>query len=135
MKKLIRVAKAILLDREGKVLIYLRDDKPTIPYPNHWDLIGGTLEEGETALEGLLRETIEEIDVHLGQVNPFVEYYTDENEHFTIFWAQIDAIAGELHLTEGQCLTSIELAERTHYHFAGKLGWVLEQFAIMTAGQ
>lgn len=130
MKKLIRVAKAILLDREGKVLIYLRDDKPTIPYPSYWDLIGGTLEEGETALEGLLRETIEEIDVQLGQVNLFAEYYTDENEHFTIFWAQIDAIPSELTLTEGQRLTSIELADHRHYRFAGRLGEVLDEFIV-----
>ena len=131
MKKRIRVAKAILLDREGKILIYRRDDKPTIPYPNHWDLIGGTLEEGETALEGLLRETIEEIDVQLGQVNTFVDYYTDEHEHFTIFWAQIDAVPHELQLTEGQCLTSIELTQRGTYCFAGRLGAVLDEFAAL----
>ena len=30
---------ALLCD--DKVLTILRDDKPTIPYPNHWDLPGG----------------------------------------------------------------------------------------------
>jgi 8-oxo-dGTP diphosphatase len=30
------------------LIIYLRDDKPDIPFPNHWDLIGGHVEEGET---------------------------------------------------------------------------------------
>lgn len=131
MNKRIRVAKAILLDREGKILIYLRDDKPTIPYPNYWDLIGGTLEADETALEGLLRETIEEIGVQLGQVNAFVDYDTDENEHFTIFWAQIDAVPHELQLTEGECLTSIEITQRGKYRFAGRLGAVLDEFAAL----
>ena len=63
MKEIIRVAKAILLDRDGRVLIYLRDDKPTIPFPNQWDLIGGMVEAGESALVGLLREVAEEIGV------------------------------------------------------------------------
>ena len=31
------VAQALLFDRNQKLLIYLRDDKPDIPFPNHWD--------------------------------------------------------------------------------------------------
>jgi 8-oxo-dGTP diphosphatase len=32
-------------------------------YPNHWDLIGGHCEQGETPEQTLLRELAEEIDV------------------------------------------------------------------------
>ena len=129
MKEIIRVAKAILLDRDGRVLIYLRDDKPTIPFPNQLDLIGGMVEAGESALVGLLREVAEEIGVELTTAQPIEEYATPQNEHFTIFWAQLDAIPSELILTEGQSLTSIDLSERSHFHFAGELGSVLDRFA------
>jgi len=38
----------ILEDMEGEVLLLLRDNKSTIVFPNHWTLIGGKIEEGET---------------------------------------------------------------------------------------
>ena len=44
----IDVAKIILFDKNDQLLIYLRDDKPTIPYPNNWDLLGGLVNKGET---------------------------------------------------------------------------------------
>jgi 8-oxo-dGTP pyrophosphatase MutT (NUDIX family) len=34
-------AGVILVDREGRVLMQLRDDNPKIMYPNHWGLTGG----------------------------------------------------------------------------------------------
>lgn len=40
---------AIILENlEGEVLLMLRDNQSTIVYPNHWTLIGGKVEEGET---------------------------------------------------------------------------------------
>lgn len=32
---MIQIAQALLFDRDGKLLIYLRDDKPSIPFPNY----------------------------------------------------------------------------------------------------
>ncbi len=42
------IAAIILENDKGEFLLYLRDNKPGIPFPNHWDLIGGHVEEGET---------------------------------------------------------------------------------------
>jgi 8-oxo-dGTP diphosphatase len=50
------IAQVLLFDRDGRLLIYLRDDKPGIPFPSHWDFFGGHLESGETPEEALLRE-------------------------------------------------------------------------------
>jgi len=38
----------ILENREGEVLLLLRDNKSTITCPNHWTLIGGKVESNET---------------------------------------------------------------------------------------
>jgi 8-oxo-dGTP diphosphatase len=56
-----QIAQILLFDRSDRLIIYLRDDKPEIPFPNHWDLIGGHVEEGETPEQALVRETREEI--------------------------------------------------------------------------
>ena len=51
-----QIATALLFDRDNKLLIYLRDDKPEISFPNHWDLFGGHVEEVETPEQALVRE-------------------------------------------------------------------------------
>jgi 8-oxo-dGTP diphosphatase len=48
-----------------RVLCYLRDDKPGIPFPGHWDLPGGGREGEETAEDCLLRELHEEFGLTL----------------------------------------------------------------------
>lgn len=45
----------------NKVLLFLRDDIPTIPYPNHWHLPGGGVEDNESSDECIKRELIEEV--------------------------------------------------------------------------
>lgn len=57
-------AKAALIC-EGQILTYLRDDRPDLPWAGHWDLPGGGIEAGETALDCLLRETFEEFGLRL----------------------------------------------------------------------
>jgi len=59
------IAMVLLFDRHDRLLIYLRDNKPEIPFPNHWDLFGGHVEEGEAPEEALVRELKEELGVDL----------------------------------------------------------------------
>jgi 8-oxo-dGTP diphosphatase len=59
------IAQVLLFDREGKLLIYLRDNKPEIPFPDYWDFFGGHIEEGETPDQALVREVGEELGVRL----------------------------------------------------------------------
>ncbi|MDK3017645.1 NUDIX hydrolase [Pseudodonghicola flavimaris] len=47
------------------LLVILRDDKPDIPWPGHWDLPGGGREGEESPLDCALRETREEIGLQL----------------------------------------------------------------------
>ena len=57
----------IALICEGRILTILRDDKPTIPYPNMWDLPGGGREGNETPFECVAREVYEELNIQLSK--------------------------------------------------------------------
>jgi 8-oxo-dGTP diphosphatase len=50
----------IALFRARDILVYLRDDKPHIPFPGMWDLPGGGREGDETPEACVLREVMEE---------------------------------------------------------------------------
>lgn len=58
---------AVFLGRN--LLVILRDDKPEIPYPGHWDLPGGGREGGESPVACALRETREEVGLVLQPEN------------------------------------------------------------------
>lgn len=54
---------AVLMGPHMPVL--LRDDNPEIPWPGYLDLPGGGREKGESPLQCALRETIEELSLHV----------------------------------------------------------------------
>jgi 8-oxo-dGTP pyrophosphatase MutT (NUDIX family) len=64
-------AGVILVDREGRVLMQLRDDNPKIMYPNHWGLTGGAALPGETPDQAARREVTEETGLTLEGMHPF----------------------------------------------------------------
>ena len=49
------------------VLTILRDDKPSIPWPNMWELPGGGREGDESPFECAAREVYEELGIHLNE--------------------------------------------------------------------
>lgn len=57
----------IALICDGRILTILRDDKPTIPWPNLWDLPGGGREGDETPFECAAREVYEELSIQLSK--------------------------------------------------------------------
>lgn len=69
-----KIAAIILENDERELLLYKRDNKPGIPFPGHWDLIGGHVEEGETPEEALVREVKEELDIDLEEYKFYREY-------------------------------------------------------------
>ncbi|HTK39550.1 MAG TPA: NUDIX domain-containing protein [Patescibacteria group bacterium] len=91
----IRGAKALVLDAADNALI-LRRSK-THPYvPFSQDLPGGKVEEGETMLEGLLRELREETSIELEPDQPArvasanVENYFGKNYYLELFVVHTD---------------------------------------------
>ena len=130
--RLKQIAMVLLFDRQGRLLIYLRDDKPDIPFPNHWDFLGGHVEEGETPEEALVREVKEEIGVDLREWVFFRRYVCTEGDAYPnikyLYWARIDRTAEELTLYEGQRLMSITAEQRSELKLANILGQILEDF-------
>ena len=55
----------IALFCEDKLLTILRDDKPSIPWPNMWELPGGGREGDESPFECVAREVYEELSIQL----------------------------------------------------------------------
>lgn len=127
-----QVATALLFDCNHKLLIYLRDDKPGISFPNHWDLFGGHVDEGETPEQALVRELKEELNL---DITDYQFYKTFESTNETkpntkfVFIVKINQDANELTLYEGQYLKGIDLHERGEYKFANMLGEILEDYA------
>lgn len=127
------VATALLFDCNGKLLIYLRDDKPEISFPNHWDLFGGIVENGESPEEALVREVGEELGVTLIDYHKFGEYASDDNigrpNRKYAYYARLPVAAADLNLLEaGQELRGIDLSERGNYKFANILAQIIEDF-------
>ena len=72
-------AGVILVDRDGRVLLQLRDDDPKIMFPGHWGITGGAGHPGESPEQTARREVQEETGLTLGAIEPFKAYYFPAN--------------------------------------------------------
>lgn len=128
-----QIATALLFDSDGKLLIYLRDNIPTIPFPNYWDLFGGHVEANETPYEALIRELEEELDVKPIAVEFYktFEVHKGDSKPNTkhVFVVHIAESAGALTLYEGQELRAIALKEHPMFRFANVLGDIVADYA------
>ena len=98
-----KIAAIILENDAGEFLLYLRDNKPGIPFPGYWDLIGGHIEEGETPEEALVREVREELDIDLKEYTFYKKY---------------------------ECLTG-DAYENIKYIFTGKINIPIEEITLL----
>ncbi len=98
-----RASKIILINPEEEILLYLRDNKPWLTHPEHWDLIGGRIEQGENSLDTIIREIKEEINCKTENVKFMGTIYIKElNEKLIMFKGNIDVPLEDINLTEGQ---------------------------------
>lgn len=101
-----KIAAIILENDRGEFLLALRDNKAWIPFPNHWDLIGGHVEDGETPEEALIREFKEELGLDLPDYKFYKEFECLEGDAFEnikyIYTGKINIPIDEITLYEGQ---------------------------------
>jgi 8-oxo-dGTP diphosphatase len=98
-----KIAAIILENDKGEILLYLRDNKPGIPFPDYWDLIGGHVEEGETPEEALVREVKEELDIDLKEFD---------------FYKKYECYSGDVY-------------ENTKYIYTGKINLPIEKITLL----
>lgn len=96
----VEVAIAILTSADGRFLMQLRDDIPTILYPGLWGLFGGHIETGETPEIAVEREVLEEIGYRIPDPKKFA-CYSDPIAHRHIFYAPLTVGMEDLALAEG----------------------------------
>lgn len=137
-------AGVILVDRDGRVLMQLRDANPAIMYPDHWGITGGAALAGETPEQAARREVEEETGLVLGRIDPFRAYYFQEaangggakasrsraraDYELYLFHAPCETPAEELVCGEGQALRFVSPDELDELPIAYNHREVLDDF-------
>jgi 8-oxo-dGTP diphosphatase len=108
----IHIACTFLVDRDGALLLQLRDDKA--PYfPNVWGLPGGAIEGDETPVEGAVRELWEETRLRpAADLRLFArQELPDQNRIKNYFYGPTTASQDDVVLGEGAAMLFIPAAE------------------------
>jgi len=126
----------ILENTEGEVLLLLRDNKSTITFPNHWTLVGGKVEDGETPEVAAHRELKEETGLTANL--SFWKRYDRQHTLFTvdqhIYLGKVDASPKALVLGEGQALQFFKPAEIGHLKIGYGFKALLNEYFSTTIG-
>jgi 8-oxo-dGTP diphosphatase len=127
-----RISQIIFENEKGELLLYLRDGKPGIPFPHHWDLIGGHIEDNETPAEALIREVKEEINIDLKEYRFFREYLCLEGDAYPnikyIYTGKINLPIEEITLNEGERLQYFKRNEIPGVRFANILKEIVSDY-------
>ena len=126
----------IVENMEGEVLLLLRDNQSTIVFPNHWTLIGGKVEDGETTEMAAHRELEEETG--LKTKLSFWKRYDREHPLFIvdqyIYIGKVNASAQSLVLGEGQDLQFFKPWEIKYLKIGYGFDSLLNEYFLTTMG-
>jgi len=130
-----KIAAIILENDRGEILLSLRDNKPGIPFPQHWDLIGGHVEEGETPEEALIREVKEELNYDLTEYKFFRKYNCLGGDAYPnikyIYSGKINLPIEQITLLEGERPQFFRIEEIPGVKFANIMGEIVMDYIKM----
>lgn len=93
-----QVALLIAVNKQGQVLLQHKDDGAP-NYPNTWCMFGGAVEPGETMLEAVQRELIEELEWKLVDLQ-YLGSYDSDGVHREAFVVRTEQTAEALRKTQ-----------------------------------
>lgn len=135
MKRIPCVA-IILENREGEILLLLRDNKSTINFPNQWTLIGGKVKDGETPEMAAHRELVEETG--LKTELSLWKQYDREHPLFIadqyIYTGKVDASTDSLLVGAGQDLQFVSPSEIQYLKIGYGFKTLLHEYLLIRDG-
>ena len=99
-----------MLQRDGRWLMQLRDELPSIVAPGCWGLFGGHLDPGETPEQGLRRELLEEISWQPPALDLVMVHHIHRRTAH-VFRAELLVPPQQLQLLEGQDMALVSEEE------------------------
>ena len=117
----------IFVNDKKQVLLFLRDDKSDIIYPNMWDVPGGHVEPGETPKQCIIREMKEEMDIDLKDFHLLCEKKFEDRIEYT-YWKHANLKIDEINLMEGQRLKWFTRKEVKSIELAYGFNEIVEEF-------
>jgi 8-oxo-dGTP diphosphatase len=117
----------IFINDTGQILLFLRDNKPDLPYANMWDVPGGHVEENESPEKCIIREMKEEMDLDIDEFDLFSEVEFEDRIEYT-FWAKAVFDINKIELTEGQKLKWFTRDDAQQTPLAYGFNEILENF-------
>jgi 8-oxo-dGTP diphosphatase len=117
----------IFINDELKILLFLRDDIPNIPYPGMWDVPGGHVEKNEGPEQCIVREMKEEMNLTLDEFELFSKIEFEDRIEYT-FWARVNFNIDDIVLSEGQELKWFTKGEAKREQLAYGFNEIIEKF-------
>ena len=119
----------IFINDTRQILLFLRDNKPDLPYPNMWDVPGGHVEANESPEKCIIREMKEEMDLDIDEFDLFSIIEFEDRIEYT-FWAKADFDINEIVLMEGQKLKWFTRDDARQTPLAYGFNEIVEKFYI-----
>ena len=117
----------IFINDNNEILLFLRDEKPSIPFPNMWDLPGGHVEENETPKQCIVREIKEEMELDIKECELFSVNELPDRIEYT-FWKKTNLDIDRIRLHEGQYLKWFTEKEIENTELAMGFNQILQDF-------
>lgn len=101
-RAVVEVALGVLVDRQNG--LYLMGSRPQgKPYAGYWEFPGGKVEPGESCIEALKREFVEELGIELADITPwFVLEHAYEHAYVRLHYFRVWSWKGNLTARENQ---------------------------------